>query len=99
MIRLKTIWCGIRRRLLVYFRPEYVIKSLLSRKGECKVCGTCCKLNLPNCKYFDGKKCEFGRLGLAKDSRFWCWVFPIDRKDQELSDVEDVCGFYWEDEK
>jgi hypothetical protein len=87
MIRLKTLWGGARRRLLVYLRPVYVIKSLLSRKGDCKACGTCCKLNLPKCRYLNGKKCEV------------CWVFPIDRKDQELSDVEDVCGYYWDKPK
>ena len=69
MIRLKTMWCGARRRLLVYFRPKYVIKSLLARYGKCKMCGTCCKLNLPDCKYFNGKKCELRCVNLMEKNK------------------------------
>lgn len=88
-----VLYSGFRRRFFVFFRPRYVIRSLLGRKGNCKKCGRCCSLNKAWCFDFKDNKC------LTYDRQpFFCKVFPIDHKDKEMSGVSEECGYWWGDD-
>ena len=79
---------GFRRRYLIYFRPRYVINSLLKRKGKYLLCGRCYFLNKGWCRYFKDGKCE-----IYNKQPFFCKIFPIDEKDKKLSGVAKDCGY------
>jgi hypothetical protein len=92
-MKLKTIYCSIRRRFLVYFKHKYVKESLKKRKGSCNCGGICCERNYPSCPFWMGKRCAINPPPM------WCRMFPIDEKEIELSNVKDVCGYYWKKRK
>ncbi|MFC1631556.1 hypothetical protein ACFL1I_04030 [Candidatus Omnitrophota bacterium] len=91
---LKVVYSALRHRFLVFCRPRYVISSLFKRKGECRGCGMCCALNTPWCRQIKDNHCE-----IYQRQPFFCKIFPIDKKDQELSNAKDECGYFWEKEK
>ncbi len=86
-----VLYSGFRRRFLVFFRPRYVIRSLLNRKGDCERCGCCCLLNKSWCFDFKDNKCQ-----IYERQPFFCRIFPIDQKDKEASGVSEECGYWWE---
>lgn len=89
---LRILLSVCRHRWLVYFRPHYTILSLLNRKGKCLACGRCCFLNKSWCRYFYNNKCQ-----IYKKQPFFCRIFPIDEKDKQMSEITEVCGYYWDD--
>ena len=86
-----VLYSGLRRRFLVYFRPRYVILSLLKRQGKCKMCSCCCLLNKHWCSDFKENKCQ-----IYQRQPFFCKIFPIDEKDKKMSGVNKECGYYWD---
>jgi hypothetical protein len=85
------IYPSLRRRFLYYFRPEYVKSSIAKRTGNCTGCsGVCCKRT---------RACPFLRLGKCRIYRkmpLFCKIFPVDKKDIEISGVSDVCRYRWD---
>ena len=90
-LRLKYVYASIRRRFIFYFVRSYFNKQMSRRKGNCFMEGHCCKTTIPSCPYFTGSKCA-----LENKQPFFCKVFPIDEKDKELSDVKELCGYYFD---
>lgn len=88
--KFRYIYAGIRRRLFFYFRKSYCREQSKQRKGACSGTGHCCKNVLPWCGYFKNGKCE-----AYEKQPYFCKVFPLDEKDQFLSGVKDVCGYYF----
>lgn len=86
-----VLYSGLRRRFFVFFRPRYVINSLLKRKGDCTTAGGCCLLNKPWCRYLENGKCQ-----LYDKQPFFCKIYPIDQKDKELSSLSKECGYWWD---
>ena len=81
----------IRRFYLLHFRPAYVRRHLLRRRGEWAQCGACCSLgNACPCLEHPSRRCLI-YLGLRPRS---CCVFPIDERD--LRDVGPHCGYYFD---
>lgn len=90
----KLFYLKIRREFLITFRPRYVIKQLMLRKGEC--IHSCCKdiseKTFFSCKYLnvvDGK-CEVYH---TEKFPINCFVCPVDKKDTYY----DGCIFKWYD--
>ncbi len=86
---------SIRRRYLYYFRKHYVEKMLKRRRGNCDGCEGVCCLRTRKCPLLKNGKCRLYK----KRMPLFCKIFPIDKKDIELSDVSDVCQYYWVKEK
>lgn len=89
--KFKYIYGSIRRRFIFYFARDYFNNQMLKRKGTCSLGGHCCKITLPWCPYL-----ENGRCSVYDKQPFFCKIFPIDEKDKELSDVKELCGYYFE---
>jgi len=88
----KILYRWARSRLLIYFRPKYVIRQVLARKGECghhSCCGVSSFLKHRPC--FDGKNC----LKWGKDLPLTCLLYPIDEKDK-ADETRLYCSFYWD---
>jgi hypothetical protein len=86
----------VRRRYLIWFRPDYVRAQIESRKGSCGRHG-CCDLTMfaPVLRRGCFSKKEksmclrWGKLPAE------CRLYPIDEKDK-IPETLDYCGFYWE---
>jgi len=92
-------WGKVRRLYYGVFRPGYVRRKAAQRRGECRRCGTCCKLvfvcprldesgDVPTCKIHDDKPLN-------------CRIFPIDERDLRDRDMvcpDEKCGFYFVEE-
>ena len=93
-IKLRNIWKAIRRRLIYYFFPWYIIKSLKVREGKCGDC-TCCDLHSlwmkGNCKYFIDGRCSVYK---TKKMPTLCWAYPFDEKDI-WTEHKNRCRFKW----
>ena len=77
----------IRARLFITFRPFYVRKKRILRKGECNNCGDCCG----KCEYRKDGKCSLRHVWEKED---YCFrPFPIDEKDRDA--VSKRCSYYW----
>lgn len=82
------LYASLRRRLLYWFRRDYVERQRKGRTGVCLGQGHCCARTMPWCAYFGAGKCRvYDRQPL------FCRIFPIDRKDQQLSGVSGVCAY------
>jgi hypothetical protein len=89
--KFKYLYAGIRRRFIYYFRRGYFDSQLAKRKGQCSQAGHCCRKTFSCCEYF-----KHGLCSVYARQPFFCRVFPIDRKDIELSDMQGLCGYYFE---
>jgi Fe-S-cluster containining protein len=89
--KLKYIYAGIRRRLIFYFAKRYFQRQIARRRGACSKAGHCCQATMPWCVYFKENTCI-----VYKQQPLFCRIFPVDERDQELSDVKTVCGYYFE---
>jgi hypothetical protein len=80
----------LRRIYLTTFRPGYVREQIKKRKGECRQCGSCCRLVF-RCFYLtpDALCRTYGHRSAV------CCTFPIDERDRQ--DVGPHCGYYFED--
>lgn len=76
----------VRRLYLTTFRPDYVRKQIEKRKGECRQCGSCCRLVF-HCFYLTTE--DLCRTYSSRCSV--CSTFPIDERD--LRDVGPHCGY------
>ena len=82
-----------RRFWLVHFRRQYVQNQLLTRRGDCRQCGTCCNL-LFTCPMLTKQGRCFVYGSCRPES---CKVFPIDQRDiDEVSFCGSCCGYYFE---
>lgn len=88
----------LRKRYLVWFKKDYVKRSLDKRKGNCLACGMCCRQPVPFCLFLTkDNKCR-----LVIRFRWhpkYCKIFPIDEKDQRLLNVQGKCGYFWDSVK
>jgi Fe-S-cluster containining protein len=76
----------------VKFRRDYVLSSRQRRRGECRRCGTCCRV-FAKCTFLSGNTCRI--YGIRFDQ---CRAFPIDTSDIELvRDMGGECGFWFEE--
>lgn len=79
-----------RRFLLVHFGKEYVAGRLLEREGECRQCGTCCRMFIPHFMITKKNRC------VIHNSCRWkvCRAFPIDQRDIDEVALEGaICGY------
>lgn len=90
-IDLKYFYSSLRRRFIYYFKREYYNRKLAKRKGRCLGEAHCCLLAVPWCPFLRETKCR-----LYARQPFFCRIFPIDEKDQELNGIKGVCGYYFE---
>ena len=90
--KFRYLYAGLRRRALFYCARRYVDNQLRMRKGVCSSAGHCCKMTLPWCRYFKAGVCS-----VYDKQPFFCKIFPIDEKDKDLSDVKEVCGYYFKE--
>ena len=79
----------LRRIYLTTFRPGYVREQIKNRKGECRQCGSCCRLVFL-CPHLTSEAlCRtYSRRSDV------CCTFPIDKRD--LMDVGPHCGYYFD---
>jgi len=99
----------IYRLIIMKLRPNYVKKQLSLRKGKCKICDACCSVGNFRCRFLneDGscsvyderlKKCPhikfLAGVRIIKGNRVDD-LFPIDRTEQILANVQDRCSFSW----
>lgn len=92
---IKHLYNALRKIYLVWFKNNYVKRSLSTRKGNCLACGTCCRQTVPYCPFLTlDNKCRLYKWfnWLPK----YCKIFPVDEVDQDLSDIRGKCGYYWE---
>ena len=88
----KYVYASIRRRFIFYFNKEYFNSQLSKRKGDCAACSVgCCKIIISCCPYLENKRCS-----IYDKQPFFCKLFPIDEKDKELSDVKELCCYYFD---
>lgn len=80
----------IRRLILAYAKKGYVQDRLAVREGQCRQCGTCCKLVF---------RCPFlTKRGLCSIHDICqplvCRLFPLDSADiEEIAACGGACGF------
>lgn len=97
-LMLRDIYKMMRRRLIYWFFPWYILKSIKKRKGSCSTCEKkCCSLKLSwtdyGCKYWINEKCTvFGTDKMPTT----CFLYPIDEKDPWDNTK---CEFYWYEKK
>lgn len=75
----------LRRFWLIHFRNEYVQRRLLTRRGACHQCGTCCNLLFTCPMLTKQEKCFIYNYCRPQA----CKTFPIDQRD--IDEVE-LCG-------
>ncbi|MBM4019624.1 MAG: hypothetical protein FJ288_15105 [Planctomycetes bacterium] len=79
----------VRRQYLCRVRPDYVARIRQDRRGQCRLCGSCCDLTfhcpflMPDCM------CERYEKRMRT-----CRAFPIDAVDLRLTRVP--CGHYYD---
>lgn len=84
----------LRKRYLVWFKKDYIKKSLATRRGNCLVCGICCRQSVPFCPFLNrDDKCRLVKW-FGWNPKY-CKIFPIDEIDQELLNVKGKCGYHW----
>lgn len=84
-----------RRRIMQLVNKDHIKNKLAKRKGECRKCGACCG----NCKFLDKTtKTTKIKLCTIHNNRPWnCYKdFPLDKLDQRIWNVEDICGYEFE---
>ena len=80
-----------RRQFLSRFRPGYVARMRKLRRGDCRNCGSCCRLTF-HCPFLTSQK----RCVIYSHRTLTCRNFPIDARDLELTRVP--CGHYFDSE-
>ncbi|HHT9121089.1 MAG TPA: hypothetical protein ACFYD3_11175 [Candidatus Hypogeohydataceae bacterium YC41] len=81
-------WGKLRRFYLVHYRGDYVQRQLLLRKGECRRCGSCCRIMF-RCPHLKGEnQCDIYTCRYKQ-----CIAFPIDNRD--LKYLRHTCGHYF----
>ena len=80
----------VRRQYLSRLRPGYVRRARELRRGECRLCGSCCDLTF-HCPYLD----EARRCTHYEKRQVTCRDFPHDARDLRLTRVP--CGHYFEE--
>ena len=79
----------LRRIYLTTFRAGYVREQNRRRKGECRQCGSCCRLLFRCFSLTPDDLCRtYSRRSAV------CSTFPIDERD--LRDVGPHCGYYFD---
>jgi Fe-S-cluster containining protein len=98
----KELRSRLRHHLYPIFRRRYVYKNLKQRKGECKQCGTCCRVS------FFGIRCPFFK---DEDNKciihnnlkpYSCRIAFFDKKDRYfglIPELNKACGYYWEEDE
>ena len=87
-------WSKLSRFWLVKARRGYVVANRAKRSGECRRCGTCCRVFV-KCIFLAGNSCRI--YGLRFDQ---CRAFPIDTNDIDLvRDMGSKCGFEFEEKE
>lgn len=91
----KLLFGKIRRVYLSYCRKKYTLEKIVQRSGECKRCGSCCKL-LFKCPFFQETENE-ARCLIYKNRSLVCRFYPIDERDvEELKRAYGkICGFHF----
>jgi Fe-S-cluster containining protein len=89
--KFKYIYAGIRRRFIFYFRRKYLNAQISKRKGQCSRLGHCCEKTFSWCQYF-----KHGLCSIYDRQPLFCRIFPIDKKDIELSDMQGSCNYYFD---
>lgn len=84
------IYAGLRRRGIFYLRPGYFKRQMGLRKGSCNQEGACCKLTIPWCPHLEGSACR-----IYDNQPLFCRIFPVDKKDIELSGMKGLCAYYF----
>lgn len=79
---------GIKIVLKRVFDKDYIKKKIKKRRGKCKKCGKCCR----GCFFLD-KKIKLCRIYNSRPGLFCYREFPLDKRDQELWQVEKTCGY------
>ena len=79
----------LRRQYLCRVRPNYVAKVRETRRGQCRLCGSCCNLTF-HCPFLD----ESSRCKCYDKRTLSCREFPIDATDLRLTRVP--CGHYYD---
>jgi len=79
----------LRRIYLTTFRPGYVREQNKKRKGECRQCGSCCRLVFRCFSLTSENLCR-----TYSNRCSVCSTFPIDERDSR--DVGPHCGYYFE---
>lgn len=83
-----------RRNFLLVFRPGYVKKMRENRIGQCRMCGTCCKIVF-KCPHLD--KNNLCRKHETGKKPFECRYAPITPRDvadfNSLMPEGMTCGF------
>lgn len=91
---LVCLYLAVRRRYLIYFRKDYVKKSLSSRKGKCNRCPCCHTRGLfsktGKCKYLVNNSCSIYNTSID----YLCKIYPIDEKDKTPFSKKN-CGYHW----
>jgi hypothetical protein len=78
----------LRRFYLVHYREDYVQGQLALRRGECRRCGSCCRIMF-RCPHLRGEnQCNIYHCRYKQ-----CRAFPID--DRDLKYLRHTCGHYF----
>lgn len=96
-VRLKLGLGKLRRFYLHTFNRPYVRRNLARRRGECRRCGTCCRL-MYNCPFLDDSS-EVTSCVRHGTRWFNCRIFPVDERDIEernLVSRNGPCGYYFD---
>ncbi|MBI5125032.1 MAG: hypothetical protein HZA70_02235 [Planctomycetes bacterium] len=81
-------WGKLRRFYLVHYRKDYVRSQLALRRGECRRCGSCCRLMF-RCPHLGGEnQCNIYTCRYKQ-----CIAFPID--DRDLKYLRHTCGHHF----
>lgn len=90
-VRVIEGWGKVRRFVAIRLMPGRTARNLARRRGQCRLCGTCCKL-LFKCPFLDD--CERCKVYTKRADQ--CALFPMSPRD--LKFLEHTCGFYFADE-
>ena len=81
-------WGKLRRFYLVHYREDHVRRHLTLRRGECRRCGSCCRLMF-RCPHLGGEnQCNIYTCRYKQ-----CIAFPID--DRDLKYLRHTCGHHF----
>ena len=86
---IRDAWGKARRCYAGSYARAKVIDDLQRRRGECRRCGSCCRI-VYRCPFLEGNTCVI--YGIRPEQ---CRLFPIDERD--LASVDGQCGFYFEE--
>ncbi|MDP3990942.1 MAG: hypothetical protein Q8P63_01460 [Candidatus Nealsonbacteria bacterium] len=93
----------LRNQYYGLFRKKLLVKKLAERKGECRHCGTCCRVMQLGfkCRFFDEKTNNCRLYGTKLMPRS-CKSYPFDLENScrdKITEIREKCGYYWEADK